>query len=332
MRSKNLHLMLAAKLVIVLSLASLSSGAQSPPREPPYTDIESAQEESAKAEAAARRAEDTDNLERQIKSGPPRKELQRKSVNLQADAEPSPEMEREMGLKRTQEIHHPDAVKKGLIRIDEKGSYYYRVLPSPQKQAGAVMGGPMTAPQLSGSGDDSYKSAYGDNKTTVILASYEYQFLKMAIGKLGLRVGTGFLIAQGNGRFVNNYPENRSKTPKERFDLIGFPNNTDLVYRMQFWDKQPLIPYAFGGGDYWIFAEMRNDNRPTRYSGALAAHVGGGLCFSFNWLDRLNMSRLDQEYGINNIMISGEVRQMLGIKPGFLLNSQLYSMGITAEF
>ena len=299
----------ALALVVSVNAATLPPKKETPPREPPYTDVETAAEP-AKPETQT-----------ETKTGLQTPNSELPTAQGANDLEPG-----------SKYIHHPGA-KKGLTRISKEGEYYYKVKPSPQRFAGTLLVGSMSPPALKNeTSGATYRDIYGDKSSVTLITAYEWHFLKTAVGKVGLKAGTGIIYAQGYGRFANNYSENIGKIPKEKFTLLGLPNQAGIVYRMQFWDKQPLIPYGEAGADYYVFAEDRNDKKPMLFAGAPGTHVAAGVGFSFNWFDKLNMSRLDQEYGINNVMLVGEFRRVIGLKSDLDISANIISAGLLAEF
>jgi hypothetical protein len=227
---------------------------------------------------------------------------------------------------KTHYIHHPQT-KKGLTRITNDGTYIYKVKATPQHQAGGFSVGSLGSPAIQNpSTHETYSEIYGESPTTTILVNYEYQFYQH-LGKLGFKAGTGLAYAQGHGELTVT-----QQVSLEEFSIFILPNNAGVIYRMQYWDRQPVIPYGEAGADYFTFVETRNDGKPARYGGALAAHVAGGVALSLNWLDRVNMSRLDQEYGINSVYLTGEYRHIIGLNSSYDFTSNIVSGGFLFEF
>ena len=109
-----------------------------------------------------------------------------------------------------------------------------------------------------------------------LMFDYEWQLWQTPIGKLGLRAGSGLYVAQGNGHFV--HPSiNPGKVPREVFTFVLVPANFGAIYRMQFWHRQLLVPYAEGGGTIFGFSEFRDDNKAPKWGGTFGAYFSGGV-------------------------------------------------------
>lgn len=146
--------------------------------------------------------------------------------------------------------------------------------------------------------------------------------------RFGLKIGSGLFFANGNGRFADG------SAALEGYTLMMFPNTISGILYLQFWDRQPLIPYAEGGADINLFNEMRDDNKPPlgRFGGSLEAHVAAGVMVPLSLFDRKAMIRMDQEYGINNVYISAEYRIIQHIAGRFDFSSQFFNGGVVVEF
>ncbi len=219
----------------------------------------------------------------------------------------------------------------GLKKVTAKGEYIYKVEESPQSWATRFRMGPFAPPNLDNtlsSGDIiSFSDIYGTSPNLMFMVDVEYQLLRK-VGKLGLRLGTGFYTANGHGRFLKN----PAKVSREKYTFFLAPNVLDAIYHFDYFRNQILVPYVFGGGYYFTFAETRDDNMPLRYGGALAANAGGGLALLVNSFDRQASNQLDAEYGINNIYLIGEYEQIVGLNSTFDFSNQLFTGGILIEF
>src|SRR5690606_1963146 len=128
----------------------------------------------------------------------------------------------------------------------------------------------------------------------------------------------GMYFAQGQGQFQDG------SLAREKFTLLVFPLSAGVVYRLQFWDDQFLVPYACGGADLFLFAERRDDDlNPdlgAKYGAAPAAHGCGGLGVRLGRGPRAFID-LDREYGINSMWVTGEYRRYVALSDRFDFSS-----------
>lgn len=256
---------------------------------------------------------------------------------LESDKEPVPIIRKKkissgsVGSSESRYIEHPNA-EKGLIKIDKNKMYYYRVKESDQRGAGNVKIGFYEPTNLTSSSDSNltYDAIYDSSATPLLLYEHEWQFFKGA-GRLGITAGSGFFIASGNGQFENGQAER----PREKFTLFVFPVNAGLIYRAQFYDTQPIAPYAGAGIGGMLFAERRDDDQNpdlgARYGAAPAGHFYAGLAIQLGRGARSFLD-LDREYGINKVWITGEYRQYVFITGDFDFSGDAINGGLSAEF
>lgn len=224
-------------------------------------------------------------------------------------------------------IHHPNA-DKGLMRITRDKVYRYRVPVSQQTKAASFRLGTFEPTQLANKDADIYfDEVYDPALAPILLVDYEWQILKSPLGKFGVKVGSGLFIATGHGRLKTTGEE-----ALEGFTFVAFPNNASGIYRAQFWDKQPIVPFAEGGITAFTFAEIRDDSKGPKFGGSLAAHFSGGLAFSLNFLDMDSLSELDREYGINTVWLVVEGRTYKALSDKFDFSGEFINAGVMAEF
>lgn len=236
-------------------------------------------------------------------------------------------------FRGTRKIKHPDA-KRGLYKITTKGEYLYRTTPSPSDRAISVKFG-MYQPKnlLSSETPFDYNDLYTSDTGFVSHFDYEWR-LYSGLGKLGLKLGSGIFIASGNARFANTSPSNPTGVAEEKLTLFMLPNTAAATLYLQFWDRQPLIPYGEAGLDAYVFNEYRDDGQPPlgRFGGSLAAHFSGGVLLPLRIFDKNSMIRLDQEYGINDVYISAEYRYVTYVAGRFDFSASYFTGGVMVEF
>lgn len=227
-------------------------------------------------------------------------------------------------------IKHPNA-KKGLIRITKDKTYIYAVPSTPQKHAASLRFGLFNPVNVENPQNGAlFGDLYEDTKAPIVMFDYEWQLWRGALGKFGLKAGTGIYAANGNGRFVSD--SNAGLTPKETFTFIVLPNTVSAVWRLQFTDNQILVPYAEGGLGYYTFSEIRDDYQGPKFGGALTAHGAGGVAINLGFINSESMLTLDREHGINNVFLTAEVRIVQGLHTDFDFSSTVYNGGILVEF
>lgn len=227
-------------------------------------------------------------------------------------------------------IQHPNA-KKGLYKITKDGDYLYHIQSSPQKGAASVRFSLFDAPNLfNAETNASFSDIYGGG-SPILFFDYEWKLSRWFKGfgnNFSVKLGSGLLVASGNGRLQSTGQESL-----EKFTFIMLPNHVALAYKLQIWDTQKIIPYAEGGAGYYLFNEYRDDHEPPlgRWGGATVVHAVGGLAFAVTGLDRDSSIRLDADYGINSVWLTAEVRQLVGFGT-FDMTSTLFSGGVTVNF
>lgn len=294
---------------------------------------------------AQEEVDDTDQefFEEDAESEEPMPQLSEEPVEfssdpIELDREPVPQIQRRREtvdyeqLRGPRRIQHPNA-EKGLIRITKDRTYIYKVKPSDQNHAVSFRFGLFEPVNLENPETGAnFEDNYPDSANPILLIEYEWQLWKSAIGKFGLKVGSGIYYANGNGRFKNNYAENQTKEPKEVFTFLAFPNSLGAVYRAQFWDRQLLVPYVDGGVIGFTFAELRDDGENPKFGFSPAAFAAAGLALNLSSFDKISAFNLDAEYGINAVYLVAEYRNIVSLGGKFDLSSDLINAGFLMEF
>ncbi|MDB2426214.1 hypothetical protein N9W41_01580 [bacterium] len=224
------------------------------------------------------------------------------------------------------QIKHPHA-KKGLYLITKQREYIYKVKKTKQSKAMTVQIGGYD-PTFLNNGTNNFSDFYDSG--FLINVDYEWQVYKGMLGVLGLKAASGLFLANGNGRLASD-----NSTSKEAFTFMMLPNSVSAVYRMKYWDKQPIIPYAEGGVGYYTFLEARDDKKgpwPGRIGGSATAHWAAGGALDLSFLNKDSILNLDREYGINGIFLTVEYRQLIGLSGTFDFSGSVVNAGILAEF
>lgn len=264
----------------------------------------------------------------------PAQESSAKSDELQKyKSEPRFDRRKYQGQER---IPHPDA-EKGLIRITKDDVYIYGTQTSEQSKAIGFRFGyfdpvNLQNPETAGEPNSSFEDNYDETANPTLLIDYEWQLLRLGFGKFGLKVGSGFYIAQGNGHFKTQPANPSIQTPRERFTLLVFPNSIGGVARFQIWDEQLIVPYVDGGITAFAMTEMRDDDKGTKFGGAFGSYFAIGGQFNLSRFNAISRVQLDREYGINRIYAVGEYRTVIGLGDTFDFSSDLINGGFLMEF
>jgi hypothetical protein len=237
---------------------------------------------------------------------------------------------RRRDIEATKRVHER-LYQKGLRRITKDGVFVYEVQSSEITGSASLRFAPFTATNLSNPVHGwTYDDIYGGESNMAILVDYEWDIFRVAIGRLGLRTGIGFASASGNGRFVEGTMIGQEAM--EVYTFYAFPISVGLVYRLQFWDYQFLVPYASGGADYYGFAETRDDGDVFRYGGAATAYFGGGIAIMLDALNKTALFNADKEYGVNHMYLVGDFKSIIGLNTEFDFTDTVFSGGVMVDF
>jgi hypothetical protein len=219
--------------------------------------------------------------------------------------------------------------------ISANGEFHYTTEESGRHALASFRVGMFAPPELSNNSTNppaTFASIYTDDQLPVLFGDYE-KTLTTKIGRLGLKFGSGIFIAQGTGIFAKDDPNRRADDqPEEQYTFLMLPNQLTAVYRFQYSDTQPIVPYIEGGGGYFTFMEIRDDSKSPRFGGAGTLVAAGGINFLVDWLDRQAIRRLDNEYGINHVWLTTEFRQIVGLNKSYDFTSSVFNVGVLTEF
>ncbi len=230
-------------------------------------------------------------------------------------------------------MEHPRSAD-GLIRINKDGSYQYKTALKEKSRSSALRLGMMTPPKVNAGYDTAnvtYESMYGSDNIFALNFDYEWQPFR-SFGTLGIRLGTGFATATGDGYFKNQSRTDGRSRAQEKYTLFIVPASAFLTYRFEFVRRQWVVPYVTGGATYYGLAELRNDNKTPSFAGSPAAGGGGGLLFNISRLDTHNAFTLSEEYGIADMWLSVEAIAMQGLDEEIDFTNQEIRAGIQVDF
>ncbi|MGE3758509.1 MAG: hypothetical protein AB7H97_12175 [Pseudobdellovibrionaceae bacterium] len=227
--------------------------------------------------------------------------------------------------KNTKYIQHPNAAK-GLVKIKRDGSYIYRTKRSPQDRTFSFRGGQLPPPVIVGYKDMTYEDYYGDKPMPGFFFDYEWM-LTQKVGDISIQTGMGFFTVTAQGRFKKDL----SRESIEKFTLFTVPLTLGLVYRMNYWNRQFIVPYFSGGGQYIGLLELRDDNKKYYAAGSAGFTGAAGLLLNISrWGERTAFT-LDSEYGVNDIWLSLEAKRIQSVKKEMDFSSNVFSLGFTVD-
>ncbi|RYZ76412.1 MAG: hypothetical protein EOP05_05110 [Proteobacteria bacterium] len=216
------------------------------------------------------------------------------------------------------------------------GEFNYVTEASPRNAAFSFRVGMFQPPEIiNGSTEPSatdFATIYTKDQLPVIFGDYE-KILTTKVGRLGLKFGSGIFLAQGKGVFKTVDPGRRQDDmPEEQYTFFMLPNQLTAVYRFQYSDTQPIVPFVEGGGGFFTFMEIRDDDSSPRFGGAGVLAGAGGLNFLMDWIDPKAIRRLDNEYGINHVWLTTEFRYVKGLNKKYDFTSAVANVGVMMEF
>lgn len=323
---------LAVAMLFSLSAHSFAATPEAPPREPPYTDDNefeailgedpAASSQPAPVSPAQSTLDDWESEPSSTPAPAPKAPEKRVSSGYTPSYVEEANTTPQKGVKL---IKHPDA-KHGLIRIEQDGTYVYKVKTKVKDQSGTVRLGFMDPPTItSADGTTDFKGMYGSDAVPTLLFDYEWQPFSQ-YGKLGVQGGFGFAISNGNGHFL------RDGTPaQEKYTFVMVPVNLGVIYRLEYFKRQWIAPYISGGGTYIAVAEMRDDGK-NNFTGTPAAYGAGGLMFNLTAFDKSMAYNLDSEYGVGNLWLVAEYRYQKAFSEDLGFDGGIMSLGISADF
>lgn len=84
-----------------------------------------------------------------------------------------------------------------------------------------------------------------------------------------------------------------------RFHVV--PGSLSLLYRLKFYENQPVVPYLGGGGSAAFYHEQRTEEPDINTTGGKYGYHGlGGVQFLLDWMDKRAAAHMDLDFGINN--------------------------------
>jgi hypothetical protein len=239
----------------------------------------------------------------------------------------APEVVKKSASGGVEYIHHPQAAK-GLLRIEKDGTYVYRTTESKSfTSTGTMKFGLMPSPRIQASNGTTFIEMYDKGPVPVLGFDFEWKALKF-MGPLRVQAGVGLMMATGPGRFVND----NVNIPKEEYTFVALPLSLGVLYRLQWKDHQALAPFVTAGGMYIPVVEFRDDGAEPNGVGTPGAYGSGGLLINVGALDQDTKFTLNTEYGIKNLWVLLEYRQIQTDPETLDFTGGLVNLGITVDY
>ena len=160
----------------------------------------------------------------------------------------------------------------------------------------------------------------------MFLLEWEWQIIQN-YGKLGLSLGSGLYTLSGTGQVSDDTTETL-----EKFRLYVLPNTLSLIYRLDYWSNQWLIPYVGAGVTAFSLFEVANDSKELSTHTSYANTTAGGLAINLSNFNQVNASELDNDYGINAMHLTLEIRQFTSTDKNYNVSGTLASAGLLVEY
>lgn len=200
------------------------------------------------------------------------------------------------------------------------------ILALPAVSSGGERSGPffsLNYGQIEPTSDD-WKAIYGDKRVSNYRASIGYRLHPT----LGVEIGGGYLIKDGKGKTLTG----RNTGVETIFQSA--PVDFTLLYRLNYFREQFIVPYVGGGVSYNLYWERIKDGNEIK-GGMWGRHVTGGINLLLDRLDKKSARDLEEDYGINNTYLTIAATQSVindfG-KEEVDLGGWNYSAGLVFEF
>jgi hypothetical protein len=351
----NLRSALIISLLMTSVIAAKAQTKESAPQEPPFTQEDSEFDDSQRIEDEILGAEPgqrippppeqkgtvnlnesvpeagssvEDELNKMENSVVKESPVQNKPVVAVPRYDDEPRVMRKSARGGVEFIHHPQAAK-GLLRIEKDGTYVYKTSESKGfSSTGSFHVGMMDSPRITASnGVTTFKQMYTNGPVPVLGFDFEWKALKF-LGPIRAQAGFGLIMATGNGRFV----QDTTNIPKEEYTFLAIPLTAGLLYRLQWKDYQAIAPFVTAGGIYYPVVEFRVDGATPNAVGTPVIYGSGGLLLNVGALDNETKFTLNTEYGIKNLWVSLEYRQIQTFSEDLDFSSGLINFGITVDY
>ena len=225
------------------------------------------------------------------------------------------------------QVFEQDGYFKGLKYVDRKGVHTYEI---PLSKINGSFNFKFGILRPNFNTKYNFETIYYHNRNALALIDYERKLFRK-LGHLSLILGSGLMFSQGNGRFSPdsvNYDPNQIDNAREKYFLFTIPLNAGVLYKVQFFDPQLIIPYAHAGGALFNMLEIRNDGARPSLLVVPSIYYAGGLKVLLDFFSsKRNTNTLEKEYGVNHTFLLFEIRQYLSITATANMTNTLFLGG-----
>jgi len=180
----------------------------------------------------------------------------------------------------------------------------------------------------------SIADVYGEGESTSsflsLLVEGGYQWFRVA------ELDAGFGLIRGKGDAVGlagDTPE-PSGYPSR---LVLLPVSLSATLRGDFWDGQPVVPYARAGGEYWLWFEQVKDEESYLQGGRGAGgkggwSYGGGVNVLLDIFSRERTGNMKARWGVEDSYLTVDWRRqaMLG-EGGLSFEGEALTVGLKLD-
>ena len=114
--------------------------------------------------------------------------------------------------------------------------------------------------------------------------------------------------------------------------MIMFPSTLTGLYHFRYSETQVFTPYVGGGGGFFVFTELRDDNLAPKFGGAGVAVALAGLNIMVDGVEAAASRELEDAYGISHVAFNIELTQFVGLNPNYDFTSSVVNFGFNLEF
>lgn len=234
----------------------------------------------------------------------------------------------------TDVIAEPFSKTPGVLapsRIAASGEYFYTVSRVKPKRSASLRSSFTSPPKITNPKNGAtYEDLYGKDPVPGVIIDYEWFLANGKLGRIGIKFGSGIWTATGVGRFADT--TRLTESVEERFTFVTFPNTLTLIYLFQMSSTQWIVPFVEGGGGYYTFAELRDDNKPPKIGGTPTMVGAGGLRLFLDNVDPRAIRSLENEYGIRHAWLLLEGRATVSVNKTFDFTAFGINAGVAFDF
>lgn len=225
-------------------------------------------------------------------------------------------------------IYHPNQ-DKGLFKINKNDEYIYKYDRTELHGFLHIKFGSYNFENFPSDVEGvQFEDFYDSNSAFALFLEYDWPVFKK-MQSLTLNFSGGLSYNRGRGQFVDT----SITTPvQERYTLWFLPMGVGLTYKLKFISNQIFLPYVNGSLNYNLLLEYREGLEAFKYLGIFGAHFAGGVSINLGWFERLTALQLDQEFGINNVYLTLEGRQVVSFEEDNDITGFVFLGGLSFEY